>query len=132
MLRRAANGLSDTLEINTQDLFQAATPLWNIPIQPADIVNIPVRTVVTVFCLGRGQDPRRHLVRQRGPGHPPLGDRQGGRPPDRASKTIRVKRRGPDGKDVEKTVDFNRILSGKDPDLPLEGNDVVVVKESFF
>ena len=51
---------------------------------------------------------------------------------DRAAKTIRIKHRGVDGKDIEQAVDFKRIVSGRDPDPPIEPNDVIVVKESFF
>ena len=52
VLRRSDNGLSDTLEIDTEDLFQNATELWNIPILPADVINIPSRQSFTIFCLG--------------------------------------------------------------------------------
>ena len=132
VLRRSENGLSDTLEIRTEDLFRSATELWNIPIQPADVINVIPRTSITVFCLGEVKTP----------GAVPFDSedrltllsviaRAGGLS-DRASKTIRVKRRGPDGKDIEKVVDFKRIVAGDDPDLPIEPNDVIVVKESFF
>jgi len=132
VLRRADNGLSDTLEIKTDDLFQNATPLWNIPIQPADVINVVPRTQITVFCLGEVKTPGALLFDS--------DDRltllsvvsKAGGLTDRASKTIRVKRQGPDGRDVEKVVDFKRIMSGQDPDLPIEPNDVIVVKESFF
>jgi polysaccharide biosynthesis/export protein len=132
VLRRADNGLSDTLEIKTDDLFQNATPLWNIPIQPADVINVVPRTQITVFCLGEVKNPGALLFDS--------DDRltllsvvsKAGGLTDRASKTIRVKRQGPDGKDVEKVVDFKRIVAGQDPDLPIEPNDVIVVKESFF
>jgi polysaccharide export outer membrane protein len=132
VLRRSDNGLSDTLEINGDDLFQNATPLWNIPIQPSDVINIPARTSITVFCLGEVKSPGALTFDS--------DDRltllsviaKAGGFTDRASRTVRVKRRGPDGKDIEKIVDFKRILSGKDADLPIEPNDVIVVKESFF
>ena len=132
VLRRSENGLSDTLEINTQDLFESATPLWNIPIQPADVINVVPRSTITVFCLGEVNTPgalqfdseeRLTLLS--------VIAKAGGFT-DRASKSIRIKRRGPDGKDTEQTANFGRILSGKDPDVPIEPNDVVVVKESFF
>jgi protein involved in polysaccharide export with SLBB domain len=51
---------------------------------------------------------------------------------DRASNSIRIKRKGPDGKDVETVANFRRIVSGKDPDPMLSPDDVVIVKESFF
>ena len=132
VLRRAENGLSDTLEIRTEDLFRNATELWNIPIQPNDVINVIPRTNVTVFCLGMVTQPGAHQFDSE--------DRltllsviaKAGGLNDRASSTIRVKRRGADGKDVETVLDFKRIVSGKDPDFVIQPNDVVVVKESFF
>jgi polysaccharide export outer membrane protein len=132
VLRRADNGLSDTLEIDTADLFQSATPYWNIPIQPADVINVRARTTITVYCLGEVKTPgalqfdsedRVSLLS--------VISKAGGLT-DRASKTIRVKRKGKDGKDSESVYEFGRIMSGKDPDPVVEPDDVVVVKESFF
>jgi polysaccharide export outer membrane protein len=132
VLRRAENGLSDTLEINTDELFQSTTPVGNIPILPGDVINIPPRISVTVFCLGEVKSPGAHQF--------DTDERltllsliaKAGGLTDRASKTIRIKRRGADGKDLEKVVDFKKVLSGREPDYSLEPNDVVVVKESFF
>jgi len=132
VLRRAENGLTDTLEIDTENLFRTASLIWNIPIFPADVINIPPRSQIRVFCLGEVKSPgaldfssedRVSLLS--------VIARAGGLT-DRASKTIRIKRRNAEGKDVETEVNFGRILSGKDPDPPIEANDVIVVKESFF
>ena len=132
VLRRADNGLSDTLEIRTDDLFQNATELWNIPIQPADVINVVPRTSITVFCLGQVNTPGAIQFDSE--------DRltllsviaKAGGLNDRASSTIRIKRRGADGKDLETVVDFKRVVAGKDPDVAVHPNDVIVVKESFF
>jgi polysaccharide export outer membrane protein len=132
VLRRAENGLSDTLEIDTEDLFQNATELWNIPILPADVINIPPRQQFTIFCLGE--------VKTAGALQFETVDRvtllsliaKAGGLSDRASKKIRIKRRGPDGKDTEQVVDFNKVLAGEADDPVLLPNDVVVVKQSFF
>ncbi len=132
VLRRAENGLTDTLEIDTENLFRTASLIWNIPIFPADVINIPPRSQIRVFCLGEVKSPgaldfssedRVSLLS--------VIARAGGLT-DRASKAIRIKRRNAEGKDVETEVNFGRILSGKDPDPPIEANDVIVVKESFF
>ena len=132
VLRRADNGLSDTLEISTQELFQSATAVWNIPIFPADVINVVPKATFTVFCIGEvkgagalqfDSDDRLTLLS--------VVAKAGGLT-DRASKKIRVKRRGADGKDTEMIVDYKRILGGDDPDLEIQPNDVVVVKESFF
>jgi len=132
VLRRAENGLSDTLEISSDDLFRSATALWNIPIQPSDIINIPARTSMTVFCLGEVKAP--------GAIQFDSDDRltllsviaKAGGLTDRASKKVRIKRRGADGKDVETVVDFKGIVAGQIADVAIEPNDVIVVKESFF
>ncbi len=132
VLRRADNGLSDTLEIATEDLLRNAPQMWNIPIFPSDVVNIPPRSSVKVFCIGELKTPgaveffsddRISLLSVIA---------KGGGLTDRASKTIRVKRRIRDGKDMELLYDFKRILAGRDEDPILLPDDVVIVKESLF
>ncbi len=132
VLRKADNGLSDTLEIRTEDLFRGSATQWNIPIVPGDVINIPARRMVRVFCLG--------AVKQAGALDFDSDDRisllsaiaKAGGLTDRASHTIRIKRHGPDGKDVEMVVNFKRVIAGKDPDPALKPDDVIIVKESFL
>jgi polysaccharide biosynthesis/export protein len=132
VLRRSDNGLSDTLEIRRDDLLQATSAMWNIPIFPGDVVNIPARSTVKVFCLGE--------VKQPGALEFDSDDRisllsviaKAGGLTDRASRTILIKRKGPDGKDVETKVNYKAVIAGKEPDPALKADDVVVVQESFF
>ena len=132
ILRRSDNGLSDTLEVKVDDLFRASASQWNITLAPGDVVNVPAKRMVRVFCLGE--------VKQPGALEFDSDDRitllaaiaKAGGLTDRASHSIRIKRRGPDGKDMEQIANFNRIVSGKDADPVLKGDDVVVAKESFF
>jgi polysaccharide biosynthesis/export protein len=132
VLRRGDNGLSDTLEIKRDDLLQSSSPLWNIPIFAGDVVNIPARSVVKVFCLGE--------VKQPGALEFDSDDRisllsviaKAGGLTDRASKTILIKRKAPDGKDVETKVNYKAVIAGREADPILKADDVVVVQESFF
>ena len=133
VLRRSENGLSDRLEIDADELFVRSSPRWNIPIFSSDVVNIPARATVRLFVLGE--------VRSPGALEFDGDDRitfltaiaRAGGLTDRAAKgSIRIKRRGPDGRDAEIPADYRRILKGKDVDPPLQAGDVVVVKESFF
>ena len=132
VLRTADNGLSDVLEIRRDDLLQSAGSSWNVPIFPGDIVNIPARSVIKVFCLGEVKNP--------GALEFDSDDRvtllsviaKAGGLTDRASKSILIKRRGPDGKDVESRVNYKAIIAGKESDPTLKADDVVVVSESFF
>lgn len=133
VLRNGENGLTDRLEIDTADLFQRATPLWNVPIYPSDIVNVPAKAVVKVFCLGELKNP--------GAFEFDPDDRitllsviaKAGGLTDRAARgSLRIKRRKPDGTETELEADYKRIVKGKDRDIVLQGDDVVIVKESLF
>jgi len=133
VLRRGENGLSDRLEIDRDELFLRSSERWNVPIYPSDVVNIPPRTTVKIFCVGE--------VRSPGALELDSDDRitllsviakAGGFTSRAAKGSIRIKRRGSDRKDVELTADYSRIVSGKDPDMELKADDVVIVKESFF
>jgi polysaccharide export outer membrane protein len=132
VLRSANNGLTDTLEVPTDELFQSGSPMWNIPIFPSDVVNVPPRQPVTVFCIGEVKTPGAQQF--------DVGDRislltalaKAGGVTDRASSSVRIRRRGTDGRDTEIRYDYKRILAGKDPDPELLPGDVILVKESFF
>lgn len=132
ILRKAENGLSDILEVNTEDLLRSASSSWNIPLVPGDIVNIQAKRQVKVFCLGEVKSPG--ALEFDGDDRMSLlsAIAKAGGLTDRASNKIRIKRRGPDGKDKEIVANFKRIVSGKDPDTVLQPDDVVIVKESFF
>ncbi len=132
VLRRSDNGMSDTLEIKRDDLLQSTSSLWNIPILAGDVVNIPARSTVKVFCLGE--------VKQPGALEFDSDDRltllsviaKAGGLTDRASKMMLIKRKGSDGKDIETRVNYKAVIAGKEPDPALKADDVVVVQESFF
>ncbi|MEO7920880.1 MAG: polysaccharide biosynthesis/export family protein [Thermoanaerobaculia bacterium] len=133
VLRRSDNGLSDRLEINSDDLFIRSSPIWNIPIFPSDIVTVTVRIPVKISCIGEFKSPgsiefqsedRITLLS--------VIARAGGLSDHAARGSIRIKRRAADGKNTELVVDYKRIISGKDPDPDLQPDDVVIVKESIF
>lgn len=133
VLRHADNGLNDRFEVATDDLMIRSDPRWNIPIYPNDVINIPATVTIRIFVLGEVKNP--------GAMEFSSDDRisllavvaKAGGLTDRASRgSVRIKRRGPDGKDVEFAVPYRRILAGKEPDPILQPNDLVIVKESFL
>lgn len=133
VLRHADNGLNDQLEINTDELMIRSDPRWNIAIYPNDVINVPPQVMVKVFVLGEVKNP--------GAIEFSSGDRisllaviaKAGGLTDRASRgSIRIRRRGPDGKEVEFAVPYRRMLAGKEPDPILQPNDLVIVNESFL
>lgn len=132
VLRGGSGGKAETIEISRDELFRGASDRWNIPLFPGDVVNVPARTALTVYCLGEVKTP--------GAVQFDSDDRltllaaiaRAGGLTDRASSTIRIRRKGADGRDVDTVVNFKRVLSGKDPDPQLAQDDVIIVKESFF
>jgi polysaccharide export outer membrane protein len=132
VLRGGGGGKAETIEISRDELFRGASDRWNIPLFPGDVVNVPARASLTVYFLGE--------VKQPGAVQFDSDDRltllaaiaRAGGLTDRASSTIRIRRKGPDGRDVDTVVNFKRVLSGKDPDPKLAQDDVIIVKESFF
>ena len=130
ILRTAENGLTDRLEIDSDELFVRLNPVWNIPIYPGDVVNVGTRQEVVIYFLGEFKttgavkvmsDEKLTLLRMVA-----RSDRARlqGEPPDHEDR-----RRGEDGGD---RGDYSRILSGKDRDILLMPDDVVVARESLF
>jgi polysaccharide export outer membrane protein len=132
VLRRADNTLSDTLELSTDDLLQNASTLWNVPVFPSDVINVPARGTVKIFCLGEVKTPGALEF----DGNDSLTllavIAKAGGLTDRASKTIRIQRRVPDGKTVALVAHYGRIVSGHETNPTLQPDDVVIVKESFL
>ena len=132
VLRRKEGGEPETIAVDTDDLQRGSSSAWKVEVLPADVVQVPARATIRVFCLGE--------VKQPGALDFDSDDRisllsvlaRAGGLTDRASSSIRIKRRGADGRDVETVVNYHRIVDGKDPDPSLHGDEVVIVKESFF
>jgi polysaccharide export outer membrane protein len=132
VLRRSDNGLSDQIAIDVDDLTVRADPDANIPIVANDLINVPGKVDVTVFCLGEVAHPGAVVFQSTERITMLTAIARAGGLTDRASKKIQVQRRDRSGRDVQLEVDYKRIVAGKDRDFPLQSGDVVIVKESFL
>jgi len=132
VLRRADSGLSDQVTIDLDDLMVRGDPRVNIPIFPNDLINVPVTVDVTVYCLGQVAKPGALAFKSSERITVLTAIAHAGGLTDRASKKILVKRQAAADGRSEITVDYNKILAGKEPDIELRQGDVIVVKESFF
>ncbi len=130
--RRANNGLSDRLRIALDDLLGRPDREVNIPVFPNDVIKVPIPMNVTIYCIGEFRKPglvtfksdeRVSLLK--------LVARVGGFS-DKASNKVLIRRRTHRGKEIEIKVNYKRIVAGKEPDVELKPDDIVVVKESFF
>ena len=132
MLRRAANGLTDQITLNADDLLVRADPDVNIPLYSGDLVTVERMVPANVYFLGEVATPGALQFRS--------GERltllsaiaRAGGLTDRASPKIVIRRSDGRGGNREIEARYNRMLEGKEPDPTLEDGDIVVVKESFF
>jgi polysaccharide export outer membrane protein len=132
ILRRADNGLSDQITINLDDLLVRGDAKVNLPIFANDLINVPATIEVTVYCLGEVGKPGALAFKSHERITLLAAIAHAGGLTDRASTKILVKRAANTGGPQELTVDYKKILAGKEPDVELRQGDVIVVKESFF
>ena len=132
ILRRAENGLSDQVTIDADALLLQADPKANIPIYANDLINVPGTVEVTIYCLGEVARPGALVFKSSERITILTAIAHAGGLTDRASNRILIKRAARGDGPPEVTVDFKKILAGKEPDVELRAGDVIVVKESFF
>jgi polysaccharide export outer membrane protein len=132
ILRRAENGLTDQVTIDTDDLLLRADPRVNLPIYANDLIQVPGTVEVTVYCLGEVAKPGALPFKSNERITILTAIAHAGGLTDRASNRIVIRRAAGGGGPAEITVDFKKVLAGKEPDVELRHGDVIVVKESFF
>jgi polysaccharide export outer membrane protein len=132
VLRRSDNGLSDQVTIDLDDLLVRGDQAVNVPIFANDLINVPVTVEVTVYCLGEVAKPGALLFKSNERITLLAAIAHAGGLTGRASDKILVKRAAHGDGPAEITVDYKRILAGKEPDVDLRQGDVIVAKESFF
>jgi len=132
ILRRSDNGLSDQVTIDLDDLLVRGNQNVNIPIFANDLINVPVTVEVTVYCLGEVAKPGALAFKSNERITLLAAIAHAGGLTERASSKILVKRAAHADGPAEITVDYKRIVAGKEADVDLRQGDVIVVKESFF
>jgi len=133
VVRPFAAGGAERIEVDAERLVYQGDPSANLRVQPGDIVMVPYEQVFKVFVNGAVSRP--------GPveyaGGEPMTVLQAvtaaGGGNDRANESrVQIIRRMPDGSKQLFKVNLKRVKRGKDEDMLLQRNDIVVVPESFF
>jgi polysaccharide export outer membrane protein len=131
VLRTAANGLSEQIAVDIDDLMIRGNPDLNLPLRANDVINVPVDGSINIYMLGEVMHPG--SVQFRRSQTPTLLQAlaSAGGPTDRASKRVILKRIV-NGAETTSRFDFRKIINGDQPDVVLLDGDRIVVKESFF
>src|ERR1051325_6308702 len=131
VLRTGANGLTEQLPIDIEDLMVNGNPDLNIPLAPNDVVNVQIDTPITIYVWGEVILPGN--IQFRRSQNPTLMQAiaSAGGPTDRASKTARISRTV-GGKTTNINTNYRAIANGDRPDVPLQDGDTIFLKESVF
>jgi polysaccharide export outer membrane protein len=133
VLRNRNGGDQQRIAVNVADLIASRNPALNILIEPGDIISVPLERPIYVYVEGAVRAPGRI-------DHPASRSlsllqaiaRAGG-PTDRADlKEIHILRVTGDEQPEILVVNLKRIRKGKDPDVRLQEDDIIVVRETFF
>src|SRR3954453_23203575 len=131
VLRTAANGLTEQIAIDIDDLMVNGNPDLNLPLRANDVINVPIDSSINIYVLGEVMHPG--SVQFRRSQTPTLLQAlaAAGGPTDRASKRVILKRLV---SGAEKTFryDFRKIINGRQDDIVLQDGDRIVFEESLF
>ncbi|MEM6456382.1 MAG: polysaccharide biosynthesis/export family protein [Acidobacteriota bacterium] len=131
--RRASNGLADQLTISVDDLVTRADPAVNVPIRAGDLINVPAAMEITVHLLGEIENPGSLSFRDTQRVTLLTAIARAGGLTETAANKIRILR-PVEGRDQPEEIiaDYRQILAGKQADIALRDEDILVVRESFF
>lgn len=133
VLRTGPGGQSAIIRIDLEDLTVNGNQKLNIPLQPGDMINIPVDETISIYVFGAVKNPGTLQVKKSERINLLQAIAQAGGISDSGRYSgITIKRTLKDGKEENQTVDLRDIIRGKKPNLILQNGDVVFVKESIW
>lgn len=133
VVREETDGSSRSLRISIDDLILEGDSSLNIPLEPGDIVNIPIDMVVHVYVFGQVKEPGALEVKKSNIPTLVQAIAQAGGFSERAAKgRVVLKRKNKQGEEEETKVNVKAIMKGKIEDIQLKENDVVFVPETIF
>ena len=134
IMRQRADGTSNSLKISIDDLFVKGDATLNVPLQPNDIVNVPIDKTVFVYVMGQVNRPGALEVKRSNIPTLLQAIAQAGGFSERASKgRVLIKRKDEKtGREIKIKVNVKSIIKRRKKDIQLLENDVVFVPEKAF
>lgn len=127
IVRKQPNGPPRSIRVQRGPL-EAGWLEANLRLQPGDLIHVPFEEMLEVLVRGRVRQPDRYRV--------PVSDGvtvlqavmlAGGTSDGGTGRRAEILRYLENGQAVTLKINLKRIRDGKDPDLPLEANDIIVV-----
>ncbi len=133
ILREGPGGAASTLTIDLKDLLVNGNQALNVPIEPNDVINVPVDREIRVFVMGRVTRPGAVKAKQsEGITLLQAVADAGGLAEGAKESAITVTRKDKAGKEQKIRVNLRDILKGRKKDIRLQEGDVVYVPKSFW
>jgi polysaccharide biosynthesis/export protein len=133
VIRGTPDGASRKVEIPVADLMSNRDPSLNVPIQPGDVISVPVDRPIYVYVDGAVHTPGRIEQLASRPITLMQAIAKAGGATDRANmKAVQILRREEGGTQQAIEVNLKKLRKGKEPDPVLRDGDIVVVPETFF
>jgi polysaccharide export outer membrane protein len=135
IIYRRLNGNSDSLKIPRDSLLDEGDPDLNVPLQPGDVINVPIDRVVRIYVRGQVRTPGMLEVKKSDLPNFTVTKAiaQAGGFSERAAKgSVKILRINAQGNEEIIKVNVRNIEKGKRPDFKLKEGDVVIVPEGIF
>jgi polysaccharide export outer membrane protein len=133
VVREKEDGTSKSLRISIDDLVLKGDSSLNIPLEPGDIVNIPIDMVVHIYVFGQVNSPGAIEVKKSNLPTLVQAIAQAGGFSERAAKgRVVIKRKNEEGVEEEIKVNVKAVMRGSKEDIQLRENDIVFVPETIF
>jgi polysaccharide export outer membrane protein len=131
VLRTGANGLTEQIAIDIDDLMVNGNPDLNLPLRANDVINVPIDGSIAIYVLGEVMHPGSVTFRRSQTPTLLQALAAAGGPTDRASRQVILKR-VVSGSEKTFKYDFKKIIDGRQNDIVLLDGDRIVFRESFF
>jgi len=133
ILREGPDGATSTVSIDLKDLLVNGNQALNVPIEPNDVINVPVDKEIRVFVMGRVTRPGavKSKLSEGITLLQAIAD-AGGLAEGAKESAISITRKDKAGKEQKIRVNLKDIIRGKKKDIALQEGDVVYVPESFW
>ncbi len=134
VLREAKGDELGSIAIDLEDLLANGNQKFNFPLQPGDVINIPVDKIILVFVFGEVRNPGALQVKTSKGITLLQAIAQAGGTTEGASRSgITIKRKDrKTGQEIKTKVNLKDVIKGRKPDIELNEGDVVFVPESIF
>jgi len=133
ILREGPDGVTSSVAIDLKDLLVNGNQKLNIPIEPNDVINVPVDREIRVFVMGRVTKPGAVKAKlSEGMTLLQAIADAGGLAEGAKESAVMITRKDKAGKEQKIKVNLKDIIKGKKKDIALQEGDVVYVPESFW